>query len=151
MILGDFDLYELIAIRSVMGPVFVFTYIFFVYFVLLNMFLAIINDAYSRIESDLTKLQPWRIRTPSINFLLCLFPPIRNECCLSSKSEVEPPVLHEPVTNDTRSVSEIQDIQMKLTYDDYFTLDQYVNQLEQRITMLMSRVEKTLLYLDNMS
>ena len=49
--LGDFDLYALIRIGPIIGPLFLFSYIYFVYFVLLNMFLAIISDAYSRVAS----------------------------------------------------------------------------------------------------
>ena len=36
------------------GPLYFFTYIFFVFFVLMNMFLAIINDTYAEVKEDLT-------------------------------------------------------------------------------------------------
>ena len=58
-ILGDFDFYALEKANRLMGPIFFLAYVFFVFFVLLNMFLAIINDTYSEVkaEMELTKLQ----------------------------------------------------------------------------------------------
>ncbi|CAF1408619.1 unnamed protein product [Rotaria sp. Silwood1] len=67
MILGDFDLYAMRNIGQIIGPLFLFSYIYFVYFVLLNMFLAIINETYSRVESDKT-LQTFKIKKFSMNF-----------------------------------------------------------------------------------
>jgi polycystin 2 len=40
--------------HRILGPVFFLTYVFFVFFVLLNMFLAIINDTYSEVKSDMS-------------------------------------------------------------------------------------------------
>ena len=37
-----------------LGPIYFLTYVFFVFFVLLNMFLAIINDTYSDVKSDIS-------------------------------------------------------------------------------------------------
>ena len=53
-ILGDFDFPSLEAASRVMGPVYFISYIFFVFFVLINMFLAIINDTYSDVKSDIS-------------------------------------------------------------------------------------------------
>ncbi|XP_075258867.1 polycystin-2-like isoform X2 [Convolutriloba macropyga] len=53
IILGDFDFYALEAANRVLGPIVFLTYVFFVFFVLLNMFLAIINDTYSEVKADL--------------------------------------------------------------------------------------------------
>ena len=36
--------------NRVLGPIFFLSYVFFVFFVLLNMFLAIINDTYSEVK-----------------------------------------------------------------------------------------------------
>ncbi|CAF0734200.1 unnamed protein product [Rotaria sordida] len=67
MILGDFNLYAMRNVGQIIGPLFLFSYIYFVYFVLLNMFLAIINETYSRIESD-TTLKTYKIKKFSMNF-----------------------------------------------------------------------------------
>ncbi|CAF0960087.1 unnamed protein product [Rotaria sordida] len=67
MILGDFNLYAMRNVGQIIGPLFLFSYIYFVYFVLLNMFLAIINETYSRIESD-TTLKTYKITKFSMNF-----------------------------------------------------------------------------------
>lgn len=52
-ILGDFDFYALERANRVMGPIFFLAYVFFVFFVLLNMFLAIINDTYSEVKEEI--------------------------------------------------------------------------------------------------
>ena len=53
IILGDFDFESLEAANRVLGPIFFLTYVFFVFFVLLNMFIAIINDTYGEIKSEI--------------------------------------------------------------------------------------------------
>jgi len=40
--------------HRILGPIFFLSYVFFVFFVLLNMFLAIINDTYSEVKNDLS-------------------------------------------------------------------------------------------------
>ena len=55
IILGDFDFPTLEKASSALGPLYFFSYVFVVFFVLLNMFLAIINDTYSEVKSDLSK------------------------------------------------------------------------------------------------
>ena len=51
-ILGDFDFHEIEAANRILGPIFFLSYVFFVFFVLMNMFLAIINDTYCEVKSD---------------------------------------------------------------------------------------------------
>lgn len=51
-ILGDFDYLSIEKAHRVLGPIFFLSYIFFVFFVLLNMFLAIINDTYADVKSS---------------------------------------------------------------------------------------------------
>jgi polycystin 2 len=51
-VLGDFDFPTLQATSPTMGPIYFISYIFFVFFVLMNMFLAIINDTYSEVKGD---------------------------------------------------------------------------------------------------
>ncbi|XP_051504612.1 polycystic kidney disease 2-like 1 protein [Myxocyprinus asiaticus] len=53
IILGDFDYNAIDRANRVLGPIYFFSYVFFVFFVLLNMFLAIINDTYSEVKSEL--------------------------------------------------------------------------------------------------
>ncbi|XP_076327239.1 polycystin-2-like protein 1 isoform X1 [Tachypleus tridentatus] len=53
IILGDFDFYEIEAANRVLGPIFFLSYVFFVFFVLMNMFLAIINDTYSEVKAEI--------------------------------------------------------------------------------------------------
>ena len=53
IILGDFDFHELEQADRVLGPLYFCLYVFFVFFVLLNMFLAIINDTYSEVKADI--------------------------------------------------------------------------------------------------
>lgn len=51
-ILGDFDYLAIERANRILGPIYFLSYIFFVFFVLLNMFLAIINDTYSAVKSQ---------------------------------------------------------------------------------------------------
>ncbi|CAF3528019.1 unnamed protein product [Rotaria sp. Silwood1] len=53
IILGIFDFQSLQQAHRVLGPLFFLTYVFFVFFVLLNMFLAIINDTYVEVKTEL--------------------------------------------------------------------------------------------------
>ncbi|KAE8590838.1 hypothetical protein XENTR_v10018227 [Xenopus tropicalis] len=54
IILGDFDYDAIDNANRVLGPIYFVTYVFFVFFVLLNMFLAIINDTYSEVKEELS-------------------------------------------------------------------------------------------------
>ncbi|KAK6749762.1 hypothetical protein RB195_002020 [Necator americanus] len=56
-ILGDFNFNALERTNRILGPVFFITYVFFVFFVLLNMFLAIINDSYVEVKAELARQQ----------------------------------------------------------------------------------------------
>lgn len=51
--LGDFDFPALQKAHYILGPAFFFMYIFIVFFILLNMFLAIINDTYSEVKAEM--------------------------------------------------------------------------------------------------
>ncbi|KAL5965302.1 Polycystin-2 [Taenia solium] len=53
IILGDFDFQALQEAQSFFGPLYFLVYIFFVFFVLINMFIAIINDTYLEVKSNL--------------------------------------------------------------------------------------------------
>ena len=57
--LGDFDFPSYQAAHPSLGPLFFIIFIFIVFFILLNMFLAIINDTYSEVkgEMEMTKIQ----------------------------------------------------------------------------------------------
>ncbi|XP_005048373.1 PREDICTED: polycystic kidney disease 2-like 1 protein [Ficedula albicollis] len=54
IILGDFDYNSIDNANRILGPIYFVTYVFFVFFVLLNMFLAIINDTYSEVKEELS-------------------------------------------------------------------------------------------------
>ena len=53
--LGDFDYSELENVTKIFAPIFFFSFIIFVFFVLLNMFIGIINEAYN-VESQKPKV-----------------------------------------------------------------------------------------------
>ncbi|XP_055000078.1 polycystic kidney disease 2-like 2 protein isoform X2 [Sorex araneus] len=52
LVLGDFNFAGIQQASRVLGPIYFITFIFFVFFILLNMFLAIINDTYSEVKAD---------------------------------------------------------------------------------------------------
>ncbi|GFS38919.1 polycystin-2 [Trichonephila inaurata madagascariensis] len=55
LILGDFDFEALENANRVLGPIYFLSYIFFVFFVLMNMFLAIINDTYAEVKAEIAE------------------------------------------------------------------------------------------------
>merc|ERR1719273_795143 len=57
-VLGDFNFQIIEQADSTFGPLYFLSYIFFVCFVLLNMFLAIINDTYGEVKADLKRAKP---------------------------------------------------------------------------------------------
>lgn len=54
-ILGKFTLKEMMAANRIIGPIFFYTYTVSMVFVLINMFLSIINDAFTEVRSDVEK------------------------------------------------------------------------------------------------
>ncbi|XP_010751586.2 polycystin-2 isoform X1 [Larimichthys crocea] len=55
IILGDFDFSEIEEANPVLGPIYFTTFVFFIFFILMNMFLAIINDTYSEVKADMSQ------------------------------------------------------------------------------------------------
>ncbi|XP_062910928.1 polycystin-2-like protein 2 [Mobula hypostoma] len=54
IILGDFNFSEIEEANHILGPIYFITFVFCLFFVLLNVFLAIINDTYSEVKDDKT-------------------------------------------------------------------------------------------------
>lgn len=52
MILGDFDFPAMRRAHPILGPGYFFVFIFLVFFILMNMFMAILNDTYSEVKED---------------------------------------------------------------------------------------------------
>ncbi|XP_053559279.1 polycystin-2 isoform X2 [Bombina bombina] len=55
IILGDFNFNEIEEANRILGPVYFTSFVFFMFFILLNMFLAIINDTYSEVKTDMAQ------------------------------------------------------------------------------------------------
>ncbi|XP_063074755.1 polycystin-2 isoform X2 [Engraulis encrasicolus] len=55
IILGDFDFSEIEEANGILGPIYFTSFVFFIFFILLNMFLAIINDTYSEVKTDMSQ------------------------------------------------------------------------------------------------
>ncbi|AWP05467.1 Polycystin-2 [Scophthalmus maximus] len=55
IILGDFEFSEIEEANPVLGPIYFTTFVFFIFFILMNMFLAIINDSYSEVKADMSQ------------------------------------------------------------------------------------------------
>ncbi|KFP76048.1 Polycystic kidney disease 2-like 2 protein, partial [Apaloderma vittatum] len=64
IILGDFDFEAIEEANRILGPIYFITFVFFVFFILLNMFLAILNDSYSAVKAEFeaTPSQELKIR-----------------------------------------------------------------------------------------
>ncbi|KAH1020266.1 hypothetical protein HUJ04_009962 [Dendroctonus ponderosae] len=66
-ILGDFDYEKISNANWIVAPVYFLTYIILVFFVLLNMFLAIINDTYADVKIDIA-IAPKKIEMSECDF-----------------------------------------------------------------------------------
>ncbi|CAH8864327.1 unnamed protein product [Trichobilharzia szidati] len=55
IMVGDIDFPSILQAHPVLGPLFFVTFIFFVFFVLLNMFLAIVDESYKATKAELIK------------------------------------------------------------------------------------------------
>ncbi|XP_029453870.1 polycystin-2 [Rhinatrema bivittatum] len=55
IILGDFNFTEVEEANRILGPIYFTSFVFFMFFILLNMFLAIINDTYAEVKTDLAQ------------------------------------------------------------------------------------------------
>lgn len=58
IILGDFDFVTLRANFPITGPLFFMSFVFIGFFILLNMFMAIINQSYQKVKEDMENSQP---------------------------------------------------------------------------------------------
>ncbi|XP_054850723.1 polycystic kidney disease 2-like 2 protein [Eublepharis macularius] len=52
IMLGDFNFASIEQANGILGPIYFITFVFFMFFVFLNMFLAIINDTYSKVKAE---------------------------------------------------------------------------------------------------
>ncbi|XP_075716827.1 polycystin-2 isoform X2 [Rhinoderma darwinii] len=55
IILGDFNFTEIEDANRILGPIYFTSFVFFMFFILLNMFLAIISDTYSEVKTDMAQ------------------------------------------------------------------------------------------------
>ncbi|XP_041641250.1 polycystin-2 [Cheilinus undulatus] len=55
IILGDFEFSKIEEVNPLLGPIYFITFVFFIFFILMNMFLAIINDTYSEVKADMSQ------------------------------------------------------------------------------------------------
>ncbi|XP_066150967.1 polycystin-2-like protein 1 isoform X2 [Euwallacea fornicatus] len=116
-ILGDFDYETIQKANSVVAPIYFLTYIMLVFFILINMFLAIINDTYADVKVDIAIASKEIEMTEYIadryrSFLRKLGCKVRKE--------------HEKQTIINTNIAQIRDALVKLDFDDreiemYFT------------------------------
>lgn len=57
IILGDFDFKTLRANSPILGPIYFISFVFLGFFILLNMFMAIINQAYTEVKEEMAEQQ----------------------------------------------------------------------------------------------
>lgn len=55
IIVGDFNFTEIEEANRILGPIYFTSFVFFMFFILLNMFLAIISDTYSEVKTDMAQ------------------------------------------------------------------------------------------------
>jgi hypothetical protein len=57
LILGDMDYQSMVEANSIMAPILFYTYVGVVWFILMQMFVAIITDSYQEIKGNQNKVQ----------------------------------------------------------------------------------------------
>ncbi|KAM4810021.1 polycystin-2 [Rhinophrynus dorsalis] len=55
ILMGDFNFSEVEESNRILGPIYFTTFVFFMFFILLNMFLAIMNDTYTEVKTDMAQ------------------------------------------------------------------------------------------------
>lgn len=58
IILGNFDFNALRANSPILGPIYFISFVFLGFFILLNMFMAIINQSYTKVKEEMAEQQP---------------------------------------------------------------------------------------------
>jgi hypothetical protein len=58
IILGDFDFKGLQKVSPILGPMFFMSFVFFCFFVLMNMFMAIIGNSYNNVKEENANKDP---------------------------------------------------------------------------------------------
>ncbi|XP_044747835.1 polycystic kidney disease 2-like 2 protein [Coccinella septempunctata] len=87
-ILGDFDYGVIEEAHRILAPIYFLSYIFLVFFVLLNMFLAIINDTYADVKTELA-IAPTELQmTDYLKMHLFKFLS-RSKCCKFKVKEIK--------------------------------------------------------------
>ncbi|KAK3907504.1 Polycystin-2 [Frankliniella fusca] len=96
IMMGEFHYQEITKILSLIGPIYIVSFVMFVVFLLLNMFLAIINATYSVVSSNV------KVTRKSEYF------PFLRHCLyrMSSKFEPKPPT-KQKVANNSEKVTEL--------------------------------------------
>merc|ERR1712048_304837 len=80
-ILGDFDFHELERAHWFLGPAYFISYVMVVFFVLVNMFLAIINESYSAVKEEASNKRGGK-EFQEVDFKRKIKNKLRRVCCL---------------------------------------------------------------------
>ncbi|ENN82666.1 hypothetical protein YQE_00964, partial [Dendroctonus ponderosae] len=105
-ILGDFDYEKISNANWIVAPVYFLTYIILVFFVLLNMFLAIINDTYADVKIDIA-IAPKKIEMSEKSAKIYS----KNFGCAVKEEKEKPMMINS-------NVNRIRDALIKCDFDD---------------------------------
>ncbi|CAG9768877.1 unnamed protein product [Ceutorhynchus assimilis] len=116
-ILGDFDYDKIHNANWIVAPIYFLTYIMLVFFVLLNMFLAIINDTYADVKTDIA-IAPKEMEMTEYIGSLYTFMKRKLGCKVKKDKDTQRPI--------STNIGQIRDALIKCNYDDreiamYFT------------------------------
>ncbi|KAL1505909.1 hypothetical protein ABEB36_005358 [Hypothenemus hampei] len=116
-ILGDFDYHKIHKANYIVAPIYFLTYIILVIFVLLNMFLAIINDTYAEVKIDIA-IAPKEIQMTE--FIMRKYRNLLKKLGCKVKQDDEKQILI------NTNINTIRDALIKCNFDDreiemYFT------------------------------
>lgn len=128
-ILGDFDFKQIQEANRILGPTFFIVYVLFVFFVLMNMFLAIINETYTDVKTDLAQSREFEIA----DYFRRSFKNLRNQLTLEHKQQL----------SDLQSAFKLADADGDglLTFDEIRTTVRKCNYSDLEIEMFLSKYD----------
>ncbi|KAL7678013.1 hypothetical protein ACOME3_004240 [Neoechinorhynchus agilis] len=124
ILIGDFDFFKLQNERSIIGPLYFISFSLFVFFILLNIFLAIVNETFHNLSVGLEAEEKRE----------------RMEENMKNKVQEEDAETENPSASFTSRVNLREAIMMKLNYEDYLKMKYIVENLSNRVSLMVEEI-----------
>jgi len=154
IILGDFDFYALQQKHPVFGPIYFVTYIFVVFFILVNVFLAIINDSYINVKKQIEDDKKnggndHSEVTDMIRETLVSFFSRKKREGRSNAVSPAPVNVEDGATTETQRISVTSGSMGNPAETEMIKLNKRVNRLEEAVGSTLAKIDSILVHLEN--